>query len=360
MPLAINAKKIVCSNFSGNGYSDNPGAIANEIIAQNLGYEIVWIINSEAAINSLPKSVVAVKHNSLRSIYHLRTAKIWIDNCRKMPYVRKRSGQIYIQTWHGFALKKIEKDAANKLERGYIRMAKYDSTLCDLIVSNSRFMTGIYKDSFWYRGPILEVGSPRNDLFFDDTQYLNTRVKDILGIAHQKKIFLYAPTFRHNMKLDVYDLNYGSIVSELQTKFGGEWVVAVRMHPLVAHKSKHLKHRDVIYDASDYPSMQELLVVADVLVTDYSSSMFDFMLTKKPCFLYANDIENYSDDRGFYYGIETVPFDIAHTNKELCAKIEGFNSDEYEMRIDGFIADFQIVDRGVASKNVVKWITSHV
>ena len=227
--LPIQPKKIVISSYYGQGYGDNPKAIANELLRRNEGWKIVWLTKGAAAA-SLPAGVEACDYQSLRKVYELSTAKIWIDNCRKGARIKRRS-QIYIQTWHGFALKRIERDVADKLPADYEPYARRDSAQTDLIVSDSRFMTDIYRRAFWYDGEIVTFGAPRNDLLCAVPDGVADKVRAALKIPAGRKIVLYAPTFRANHSLEPYCIDYAALRRSCAQRFGGDFAVAIRLHP---------------------------------------------------------------------------------------------------------------------------------
>lgn len=358
----VSKNKIVVQSFLGRGYSDNPKYIVEEILKQDLDFKIYWNVNNISSNNNLPKKVIPIKIDSLKSIYHMCTAKVWIDNCRKYHFINKKKGQIYIQTWHGFGVKRIEKDVERNLDSAYIKMAKKDSQMCNLLISNSELLTKIYKNCFWYNGEILECGFPRNDIFFSNNNIKKTgSIKNKIGINLNDKILLYAPTFRKDFGLEQYDIDYDLLVNSLQKRFGHKWIILIRLHPNIAKKSKELKlNKNFIIDVSDYDDMQELMLVSDILVSDYSSAMFDFALTKKPCFIYANDISQYKDDRDFYFDVNKLPFSLARDNKELESKILNFDSNKYRDDVKKFLADFKFKESGLASKAILYWLKNHI
>lgn len=358
----LNKNKIVVQSFLGRGYSDNPKYIVEEILKQDLDFKIYWNVNNISADNNLPKKVIPIKIDSLKSIYHMCTAKVWIDNCRKYHFINKKKGQIYIQTWHGFGVKRIERDVERNLDSAYIKMAKKDSQMCNLLISNSELLTKIYKSCFWYNGEILECGFPRNDIFFSNNNIKKTdSIKNKIAINLNDKILLYAPTFRKDFGLEQYDIDYDLLVNSLQKRFGHKWIILIRLHPNIAKKSKELKlNKNFIIDVSDYDDMQELMLVSDILVTDYSSAMFDFALTKKPCFIYANDISQYKDDRDFYFDINKLPFSLAHDNKELEIKILNFDFNKYKDDVKKFLVDIKFKESGLASKAILYWLKNHI
>lgn len=358
--LPIDENKIVVTSFYGRGYGDNPKAIASELLKRNAGVKIVWLVSGEKARESLPEGVTACDYDSPEKIRELSTAKVWIDNSRKGARFKK-PGQIYLQTWHGFALKRIEKDAADKLPAEYAEYARRDSAQCDLIVSNSAFMTKIYKESFWYDGEVEEFGSPRNDALFADNSDAVKKVQAALGIPENKKILLYAPTFRATGSLDAYGLDYASAADALAKRFGGEWVVLVRLHPHVTELAKDLKFdREFTFDATAYDDMQELLAASDAVITDYSSLMFDFALTRRPCFQFATDIEAYRGDRNFYFPLDELPFPLAVNNGELRARIESFDEKAYLEKWDAFCKKVGMKEDGHASERCADWIIGKI
>jgi CDP-glycerol glycerophosphotransferase len=358
--IPINLNKIFVVSFYGRGYSDSPKYIVQALLNQKLPYKIYWAIKDTDANNGLPSEVYAIKFNSLKHIYHMCTSGIWIDNSRKPAFTKKNKKQLYIQTWHGLPNKRIEKDALAKLENWYVKSAIRDSKICDLLISNSTFLTSIYKSSFWYDGPILESGFPRNDILRISKSEISNKVKLTLGIGKNKKVMLYAPTFRKNAELDSYNLNYEGTIRALSAKFGGNWTVLIRLHPNIADRSSELiiNNKSVI-DASSYLDMQELLVAADVLITDYSSSLFDYIITKKPCFMFATDLQEYRNDRDLYFEFTDLPFELSENNDDLNKAILAFDQISYSEKCEKFMKTYGFYETGDASNTVAEWIMNN-
>ena len=239
-----------------------------------------------------------------------------------------------MQTWHGFALKRIEKDAESALEPAYVQSCKNDSAQCDLIVSGSDFMTKLYQNAFWYDGEVAAFGTPRNDVFFQNTDAVKQKVFAALGLKPTRRLLLYAPTFRVDHSTDAYKLDVENVLAACEKRFGGCWTALIRLHPNVAEQSKGLFAYDEtrVLDATRYPDMQELLLAADLLITDYSSSMFDYALSGKPCLQFATDVEAYKTDRNFYFPIDSLPFPLADSNAALCREILAFDEEVYRKR----------------------------
>lgn len=349
--LPKDANKAVCQSYYGRGYSDSPRALAEELKAR--GWKVYWVVNGAESARSLPEGITPILLDSPKAIYHLCTAGVWVDNSRKWAYTQKRGKTVYVQTWHGFPLKRIEGDAGDALPADYIRAAKKDSAMADLFLSDSRFLTEIYRRAFWYPGAVLECGFPRNDVLFGEHPELSEKVRAALGISPDRKLLLYAPTFRKDQGLEVYDVDYRRVAEALGRRFGGEWLILARLHPNIAEKASQLQlDPRYVVNASDYPDIQELYVAADGLLTDYSSVMFDFMHTGRPCFAYVNDLAAYRGDRNFYFDIDRLPFARAETNDELERIILDFDPDLQRERTAAFRREFGICENGSAARQV--------
>lgn len=354
--LPIEQNKIVISSYYGRGFGDNLRPIAEELLRRDKDLKIVWLTAGENAAASLPKGITAVEYNSLDRIKELSTAKVWLDNCRKGAR-QKREGQIYVQTWHGFALKRIEKDVCDTLGDGYEEYAMRDSAQTDLIVSDSRFMTEVYRRTFWYDGEIQEFGSPRNDALINGDEETYKLVRSRFELPEDCRIVLYAPTFRADKSMEPYSIDYARLRKSCEARFGGRFAVLIRLHPNIMKQAEELTFdNETTFDASAYQDMQELLSAADVVITDYSSLMFDFMLTRRPCFQYASDIEAYRNDRNFNFSLDKLPFPLAENNDELESKILGFDDAEYQNRLKKFNEEFGIIADGQAASRCVDWI----
>ena len=197
--------------------------------------------------------------------------------------------------WHGgVALKRIEADVKDQLSFSYVQKAKLDSKNCDLMISGSRIQTELIKRAYWYNGEILEKGTPRNDIFFRTTlhQQIRERIFDLYNIPKSNKIVLYAPTFRRGHSTEAYQINWDRVIPYLRNFFNGhEITLLIRLHPNLINKANTLPYinNTSIIDTTKYHDMQELLCISDMLITDYSSSMFDYTILRRPCLLYATD-----------------------------------------------------------------------
>jgi CDP-glycerol glycerophosphotransferase len=356
----IDTNKIFIINFDGKGYGESPKYIVEEIIKRQLNYKILWAVNNKT--NSFPEIVIPVYINSVRAIYEEVTAKIWINNTRKDLCVRKRKNQFYIQTWHGdFCFKKIEKDVENTLPKEYIKRAKHDSSLIDILLSSSQSRTTLYKRAFWYKGEVFECGSPREDILFNPNGNIKNKVLKYFNIKDNIRIILYAPTFRNasltHGNFDLYKLDWNSILNRIEEKTDSNWIVLFRLHPNLVKLSTIFSSENfnnTIINATYYDDMQELIMASDILITDYSSSMYEFALLNKPVFLYANDYKDYFLERGFYVDLTSLPFPYAFDMDGLIDNIGFFNNDDYLYRLKEFFAQIKPKTDGRASERIVE------
>lgn len=348
-------RKAVCQSFYGRGYSDSPKAVAEELRWR--GWTVYWTVKGPEEAATLPEGVRPVKVDSPKGICHLCTASAWVDNCRKWAYTRKRGATRYVQTWHGFPLKRIEGDAADALPEDYLTAARKDSQMCDLFLSNSGFLTDIYRRAFWYGGEILECGFPRNDMLFGPSEAAEAKVRRELGLDGDMKLLLYAPTFRADKGVSAYDMDYKRLTEALGKRFGGQWLVLAKLHPNIAEKAAEmdLDPRYVV-NASGYADIQELYLASAAMVTDYSSVMFDYIATGKPCFLYVNDLEAYKNDRNFYFDLDRLPFLRAEDNAELERNVLEYEEQAQRERMEAFCKEFGIREDGHAAERVADWL----
>lgn len=355
----INDRKIVISNFCGKGYGDNGKYIAKELLRSETNYDIVWLVDN--LDYHFPNGIRKVKRLSLKGIYELSTAKIWIDNRRKPAYVLKRRNQYYIQTWHGnTALKKVEKDATNILPPQYVKSAQKDSKMIDILLSGSAWETQKYREMFWYNGKILEIGYPRQDILVnkDETTILN--IKEKMGIDRDTKIMLYVPTFRSGTAatdFSVYSINYERILETLTKRFGGKWCGMIRLHPNVSKNIDLLKIPDYIVDVTAYDDIQELLLISDCVISDYSSTILEAGIAHKIGLLFAVDFDKYTHERSSYFSLEDLPFPLSKSNYELEQAILAFDNGENIQRLHTFFNDvYGVIANGDAAKKVVEII----
>lgn len=348
--LPIKRNRLLFINYYGKGYGCNPKYISEYICKHYADkIEICWALNHNDVYIHLPYNTAP--YASIKFLYYLATSKLICTNYRMTLDFVKRPNQIYFQTWHSsLRLKMIEADVTETLPKKYVEMAKHDSAQTDYVVAGCEMSANTFENSFWYKGNIIKCGTPRNDLLINANYKLRQRILQKLNISGDKRIVLYAPTFREDKQLHYYDLNFNDLRDVLASRFGGEWQVLLRLHPHLSGLG--LKGKDVV-NVTNYDDIQELLLVSDVLVTDYSSLMFDFAITKRPVFLYAKDLEQYTKkERKLYFDIRKLPFLLAQSGSELIEEIQNFSETEYLDKLEEFNQRVGTYENGSASRQI--------
>lgn len=326
----IKTNKIVFTSFYGKFCNDIPRAIFDEL-EKDERIECVWIVNDKQVGTGI--KVKKAKINSIKHIYHLSTARVWIDNSRKPLWTRKRKRQFYIQTWHGgLALKKVEKDAIDSLNKSYIKMAKNDSNMADLFLSETRVRTKNYLSAFWYSGDILTGRFLRNEKLDKD---IKKNFYSDYHIDKDRKIVLYAPTFRNDYNESVFVFDFKKILLALERKFESKYLLCIKLHPNLSSHILNLKTCDSnVVDVTKYDDMQSLIKITDILITDFSGCMFDAFRNEKKVFLFAKDYEQYiTNNRDLYLNITDLPSSFAKSETDLYTNIQNFDSKSYFSKV---------------------------
>lgn len=269
-----------------------------------------------------------------------------------------RKDQVVAETWHGsLGIKRFDPAHYNTNVSWPIAAAR-TGKLTTQIISNSSFEDGVFRETFWKETPILKYGHARNDIFFPQSEqvrsYLKQRFCKGNGLSEDTKFVLYAPTFRDDHNFAVYDLNAEQTLNALRKRFGGEWKLLLRYHDNDKGgeaKKNTVKSCDVI-DVTKYPDMQSLLAFTDVGITDYSSWIYDYVLLRKPGFLFAMDRSKYDNERGFYFRLEDTPFPVSTDSDELEESILSFDEELFRKRVTDFLSDKGCMDDGDASVRI--------
>ena len=351
----IKNNRIFFSAYSGRQYSCNPKYIS-DWIEQNYKdeFEIIWAFNEPDAFSYLKnRNIKCVKFKSIKYLYYLLTSKIVIDNVESWSILPKRTGQYVINTWHGGGAYKgvglKRKDTSETLDKNMLRK---NERISIYLSSSKVFSQMTLRESFQYNGKIMECGMPRNDLLIKNDENKKNIIKEKLGINKKTGIVIYAPTFRHDLKYK-YMLDYEKTLNSLKNRFGKEWIMLIRTHYyLQSEKIESSRVKNV----SDYPDMQELLLISDVLITDYSSSIWDFSLMEKPCFLFMPDYNEYIDEREFYTPIQDWPYPASFSMEDLEDKIIKYDHEIAKKRILNHHIKLGICESGMASEIVGKEI----
>lgn len=350
-------KKILFVGYYGAQYGCNPKYLSEYFVTQDSGWDVVWAFTEPEKYHI--SGIRKVRCLSIGYLYELCTARVIVTNYRMTDLFKKRKGQIYVQTWHSsLRLKMIEKDSETSLPPHYVTMAKADSRQIDVLLSGCGFSTGIFKRAFWYDGKILESGTPRCDVLFGKDNEKNAEIKLRLGISAETKVLLYAPTFRKNDNLTCYNIDYLRLLDTLYETMPSEWKILVRLHPhLKKYSTELLRNEKSVLDVTDYDDIQELLMISDYLVSDYSGLIFDFMITRRPCVLYTPDLEEYTArDRNLYFNINELPFPICKDNDGLNEMVATLDMKAYDEKISLFLSTIGNYEDGKASMRVYDYI----
>ncbi len=344
----------------GAAYGGSPRALFERIQARGSSLDLWYVNNSTLRV---PAGTHKVFRLTPRYFWELSRARYWVFNQNVHDLCKRPRGTYYLQTWHGTPLKRMQNDVKVMYGRaeGYHDKAQELVDRWSSLVSPSAFATGAFRSAFGFEGPILETGYPGNDVFHTDDGVQRARdARRRLGIAPDRKVVLYAPTFRddgrapgasgawaHDMALDL---------AKFAEQLGDDVTLLVRLHPLVRFPwPRDLS--DSVVNASKYPDAQDLLLAADALVTDYSSIMFDYAQTGRPIVLFVYDLEHYRDDlRGFYLDLEEIaPGPVVRTSDEVIGAIARLDSlgTEFADRLAAFRAQFGSLEDGAASDRVI-------
>ena len=351
----INQKKAVFSSYGGTSFDDNPKAIYMEMVKQRPDWKYIWLMPD----NKIRfRHAEVAKRGSLLALYHLSTARLWVDNCRKESQIVKRKGQYYVQTWHaGVALKKVEKDTEETLCAEYIAKCKNDSKMADLFTAGCRWCAENFKNAFWYDGEILQIGLPRSDIFYKSPAPFKEKVCSYFGLPKDVKLCLYVPTFRNSSDLSCYNIDYHRLKAALEKKWGGEWKILVRLHPNIRDRQSGVLYDQNIINASPYNEVNELTTSSDLVITDYSSCMFDALEAGKKVLLYAADMKEYLKERQFYFKLRELPFLLAQNNDELEENIiMHFDEKVYIQKTADFRERLGLCNSAHGSEKVVSYI----
>jgi CDP-glycerol glycerophosphotransferase len=345
--------------FEGKDYSDSPKAIHQELLRRRPDLEHLWVVRDHRAVT--PPGTRAVVLESAEWYEAYARSRYIVGNTHFPRWITKRPGQTIVQTWHGTPLKRIGFDFDNDwfADTDYLQALEREGRQWRLLLSPNRFSTPIFERAFRYSGEILESGYPRNDvLLADDRELLAARVREQLGIPAGKKVVLYAPTWREDRLRHVggHQLDLHLDLELLQRELGEDHVVLVRPHAHVVDEVPGVGN-GFVWDVGSYPDIADLYLVADVLITDYSSVMFDFAVTGRPILFFTYDLDHYRDTlRGFYFDFETeAPGPLLDTTAAIVDALRDIDRvvKENAPAYEAFRTTYCDLDDGHAAKRVV-------
>lgn len=360
----IKNNRVFMINNLSHKYSDNPKYVAEYLLKKYRGkFEIIISVKHPEKYGYLKeKELKVVGFNSFMYFFYAITSKVFLTNSGGFSYIPMRKSQIVINTHHGGgAYKKVGRYMYEDtpLFRKDLKLSADSTTR---FLSTCRKFTEVLSDSFLIsKEKFWEIGMPRNDILINHDEEFKMKIRKNLGLNDNEYLVLFAPTYRKpddDYFNDSVAISYGidceRVCKALTKRFGGQWKFAFRFHPCVVNR--HLLPDGDIMDLSDYEEMQELLIAADVMINDFSSSMWDFMLTGKPSFMFAVDMEHYIATTEVETPVEEWPFPKAVNNDELEKNILEFDENKYKADCERHYRDLGGCETGKAAELVGDYI----
>lgn len=371
--IVTDPKVVLFSTFDGRGYSDSPKAIYEYMCSDPrfADYTFVWAFREPKkftyVLDHLNTYIVTVNTPAYEDA--CARAKYWFFNYRIADHIYPKDDQVYVQLWHGTPLKRLGYDISisdnamnskEEIRQKYkVDAEKFKYILAPSAFAAEKFISAWNLQAVGKADTVLEAGYPRNDFLINHTLADEVRIKRELGLPADKKVILYAPTWRDNQ----HDAKLGYVYrthmdfDALRREFGDDYVILFRAHYLVANSFDFKKYKGFVYDACGVTDINRLYVVADVLITDYSSVFFDYANLHRPMLFYMYDLASYAGEiRGFYIDLDCLPGPIVETQADLHRALHAVEADKprYAEKYAAFNARFNYLDDGHAAQRVVE------
>lgn len=371
----------VCTFEGKGGFGCNAKPLVEELHRQHPDFRFVWFVNDMD--KTFPDYVQKVPNTAWSRAYWLSRSKVWIDNYRKPYGTKKRKGQYYLNVNHyTIAIKCTGLLRGEGFSEMAYLVSKNDSDMIDGLVIDSTWCEQCFDKALVYEGNFLKTGAPRCDVLFGDRSFYQKKFRQKHNLPEDAKVVMFAPTFREGAKdgkrfvfSEIWSIDFKRLINNLEKKFGGKWYLCVRVHPQLAPTFREYKNPDVqdrIIDESQADDMYEILAGMDAYITDYSSACFEAGFAHIPVFLYADDIQQYANDRGaLMWNLATdprdsirnnkqitssfdveLPFPLSSDNEQLEQDIMAFDRNTYDKKLDEFHEKMGLVFDGRASEKV--------
>ncbi len=371
--IPADERLIVFDSSTGCNYTGSPRAVYEKMVELGLDdkYSLIWFFKKgNFPEGGIKGKVRLVRYGSFRYLLAMLRAKVWVFDARQAEFLKKRANQHYIQIWHGTPLKRLalDLDSVNMADNTdideYKRSFKENTATWDFLVAQNQFSVDIFRRCFAFEKEFLKTGYPRNDILFkknNDADILE--LKQRLRLPLDRKIILYAPTWRDDEydKDGIYEFKPKLDFELLKEKLGREYAVIVKYHYLVGDKIDWSELKGFVYPFNAGADISELYLVADEMITDYSSVMFDYALLKRPMYFYAYDLDKYEKElRGFYFDfLSEAPGPISRTTEELIRDIRLSDEEKdalFENKRKAFYDKFGTFEDGRASEKIINLI----
>lgn len=365
--LPIRKDLIIYESFLGKNYSDSPKAIFEYLKSKNNdSFEHIWILNNKEIINDYPilkeKNVKIIDRFSWKYFYYATISKYFVLNMRQPKWLEKKEEQVILSTWHGTPLKRLVFDMSNvtSASKSYKQDFYYQSRNWDYLIAANKYSEQIFERAFKYpKSNILTYGYPRNDILTNYDSDYKLSLKQKFNLPTDKKIILYAPTWRDDQYHDVgkYKFSLNLDLKKMQNDLGNEYIILLRMHYFISDILDISEFEGFAYDFSKYNDVNDLYIISDILITDYSSVFFDYANLRRPVLFYTYDLDKYKDElRGFYIDMKKdLPGPLLYTTSEVIDSIININeiTNEYKDKYEDFYERFCSLDDGNATKRVI-------
>lgn len=355
-------KVLVFESFLGKQFSCNPRAIYEYVKEHHPEYQCYWSYDPRYEKQFQGYGLKLIKRFSVEWLLIMSRAKYWVSNSRLPNWIPKPKRTIYLQTWHGTPLKKLGIDIEEVHMPGttttdYKKNFTTESKRWDYLISPNAYSSTIFERAFCFDNEMIESGYPRNDFLYNHKAPDTKRIRSQLSIPSGKKVILYAPTWRDNEyhSKGKYKFSLKLDLEMLKEQLGDEYVIVLRLHYLISDQLDLSQFGDFAINASDYPDISDLYVIADLLITDYSSVFFDYANLGRPIIFFVYDIEMYRDQlRGFYFDFEKeAPGPLVKETTAVIAEIKKLTSKPFSLPAH-FTETFTYLEDGQASKRVVE------
>lgn len=364
--VRVDNKTILFSSFNGKAYSDSPKAVFEMLKNDDSfsDFTFIWALNNPEPI----EGAEVVKFNSIKYFYLLAKAKYWLFNAKMPTYYKKKDDQIYVQFWHGTPLKKLGHDIVDNGQTYYRSKQTYqqmtrsydqDSIKWDYLISPNSFSSSVFASAFKVStSKMIESGYPRTDCLVNFGVSDKQQIKEKLGLPLDKKVILYAPTWRDDVfNVKGYGFDFELDFDYWHDQLGDEYVMLLKPHYLISnnyHIPTHLEDFVFMMDAKE--DINTAYLSSDILITDYSSVFFDFALLNKPIYFYMYDFDKYKDIlRGFYLNVpDDLPNEVIQDEHYL---VDCIQKDKFDFnKLVDFNKRFNTWHDGKSTEKVIQEI----
>lgn len=370
--LPITPNLYIFESQYGGRFDDNPKAIYDYLKKENNPKnKLFWSIRYRDRKVVGNEKVKVLYRFSIRWLYYMARANFWIVNARMPKWLDKRKETKYVQTWHGTPLKKLALDMdtygmpGSNLEN-YKKNFLAETQKWDYLIAPNQYSKEIFKSCFAFDKRFIDSGYPRNDVLYDKNNSEDIRkLKEKFGLPLDKKILLYAPTWRDDYYITKgkYRFKVPFNMDTLNDILSDKAVLIFRAHYLVAESLDGIADEKRIFNFSGNEDISELYLASDLLITDYSSVFFDYANLKRPMLFYAYDYEHYRDHlRGFYFDLEKdAPGPFVSKEEDFYKQLNKFINENQtfnnDIKLSDFHGKFCRWEDGNASERVINYIT---